>query len=87
MIVPNIESTINGVQCYFSDKSVTAYHMVWAEDGHIDVVVYGNVEIGTRKSLISATETSDIKTKANEEGLFLDNQTQIEESLKSIFGL
>jgi len=87
MIVPNIESTINGVQCYFSDKSVTAYHMVWAEDGHIDIVIFGNIEIGTRKSLFSSTESLDLKTKANEEGLFLDNQTQIEESLKSIFGL
>lgn len=87
MIVPNIESTINGVQCYFSNKNVTAYHMVWSEDGHIDVVLFGGVEIGTRKSLFTATETSEIKTKATEEGLFLDDQTQIEESLKSIFGL
>jgi hypothetical protein len=87
MIVPNIESTINGVECYFSNKNITAYHMVWSEDGHIDVVLFGSVEIGTRKSLFTATETSEIKTKANEEGLFLDDQTQIEESLKSIFVL
>jgi hypothetical protein len=87
MIVPNIESTINGVQCYFSNKNVTAYHMVYDENGHIDVVVHGNFEVGTKKSLFSATETSEILAESGAQGLYLDDESQIEDELKSIFGL
>jgi hypothetical protein len=87
MIVPVIESTINGVQCFFSNKNVTAYHMVYDMDGHIDVVVYGNLEVGTAKPLFSATEQNEILSHANVQGLYLDDTTQIEDSLKSIFAL
>jgi hypothetical protein len=51
MIVPNIESTIKGVTCYFSNKNILAYHMVYDDNGHVDVVVHGNFEVGTRKNL------------------------------------
>lgn len=87
MIVPNIESTIKGVTCYFSNKNTLAYHMVYDDNGHVDVVVHGNFEVGTRKNLFSATETSEILAESVAQGLFLDDTTQIESELKSIFGL
>lgn len=87
MIVATIESTINGSLCYFSNKNVTAYHLVYDLEGHIDVVVYGNLEVGTMKPLFSATEQNEILSHANLQGLYLDDTTQIEDSLKAIFGL
>jgi hypothetical protein len=61
--------------------------MVYDANGHIDVLVHGNLEVGTRKNLFSATETSEILAESVAQGLYLDDTTQIEDELKSIFGL
>jgi hypothetical protein len=87
MIVPNIESNIKGVSCFFSNKNILAYHMVYDANGRIEVVVHGNFEVGTKKNLFSATETSEILAESVAQGLYLDETTQIEDELKSIFGL
>lgn len=87
MIVANIKSTINGVTCYFSNKNTLAYHMVYNTNGLVDLILYGNLEVGTTKNLFSATETTEILAEAKEHGLYFDDSTQIKDELKSIFGL
>lgn len=85
MIVPNIESNINGVQCYFSDKKVFAYHIIYNESGHLDALVQGNVEIGTIKNLFSATSIDEVKAELITQGIYLDDESQIDRELKDIF--
>lgn len=84
MIVPNNESTINGVQCYFSNKNVEAYHIVYDNDGHLDLLSHGTIEVGTVKTLFSATTIEEIKAEINAQGLFVDGATSIDRSLKDI---
>lgn len=84
MIVPNIESTINGVQCYFSNKNVEAYHIVYDNDGHLDFLSHGSMEVGTIKNLFSATTIEELKAEINAQGLFVDGDSQISTDLKKI---
>lgn len=84
MIVPNIESTINGVQCYFSNKNVEAYHIVYDNDGHLDLISHGTIEVGTIKNLFSATTIAELKAEINAQGLFVDNATAIDRNLKDL---
>jgi hypothetical protein len=61
--------------------------MVYDTNGLVDVIIYGNLEVGTRKNLFSATETTEILAEAQEHGLYFDDSTQITDELKGIFGL
>jgi hypothetical protein len=84
MIVPSVESTINGVQCYFTDKNVEAYHIVYDDAGHLDVLRHGKIQVGTKKSLFSATTTEELKAEINAQGLFVDDASIIDQELKEI---
>lgn len=82
MIIPNIESTINGVQCYFSDKKILAYHLVYDDSGKIIVIEHGAIEVGTRHNLFSCTTFEELKAEVMAQGVYFDESTPINETIK-----
>ena len=82
MILTNIESNINGVDCRFSDRKVLAYHLVYDNIGKIIVIEQGNIEVGTPNNLFSCTTFDELKAEVHAQGLFFDENTPIKEEIK-----
>jgi hypothetical protein len=84
MIVPNIESTINGVLCRFSNKSVEAFHLVYDDNGHAIVMEFAKTEVGTKHNLFSCTDFEEFKSEIHAQGVYYDEQTFISEKIKEL---
>jgi hypothetical protein len=82
MILPNIESNINDVACRFSDKKVEAYHLVYSDLGKALIIEFGKLEVGTKYNLFSCTTFEELKAEINNQGLYLDDTTAINQTIQ-----
>ena len=87
MIFPPITSTINGKQCFFSNRHVDAFHLVYDNDGRVLGMTKGKMEVGTSHNLFISTEAHEVLQEVNDMGLFLVDGSQVDDSLRYVFGL
>jgi hypothetical protein len=85
MIIPNIESYLNDVKCFFSDKSLLAYHLVYEDNGAIVFFEKGTINIGTKHNLVSAITLVEVREHIIQNGLYFNDLSQVDNELRLIF--